>query len=53
MAMPPSATGICTTELPVLPANANSEAFIGTSVAPKSTVLLVNCLMPPPEPMPW
>jgi hypothetical protein len=28
-----------------------SSAFIGMSDAPKSTVLAVICLMPPPEPI--
>ncbi len=32
---------------------AASAALSGTSVAPKSTVLAVNCWMPPPEPMAW
>jgi hypothetical protein len=30
-----------------------SASLIGASVAPKSTVFSVICLMPPPEPMDW
>jgi hypothetical protein len=30
-----------------------SSAFMGMSDAPKSTVLAVICLMPPPEPIDW
>ena len=29
------------------------SSFIGASLAPKSTVPSVNCLMPPPEPIDW
>ena len=35
------------------PADVMSAAAIGTSVAPKSTVFLMNCWMPAPEPTAW
>ena len=46
----PSAVGTCTTGPSVF---ASCSSVIGASVAPKSTVFLVNCAMPPPLPIDW
>jgi len=48
----PSVVGIwVSAESP--PAEVMSVAPIGTSLAPKSTVFLMNCWMPAPEPTAW
>ena len=45
---PPMMAGNC-----IRPFLSRSSGFIGMSDAPKSTVLDVICLMPPPEPIDW
>src|SRR5436190_18920572 len=49
-AMPPPVQGMCCTAPPLATAACSSSGFIGTSVAPKSTVRFVNCVMPAPDP---
>ena len=46
----PSAVGICRIAPGSFPI---SSSDIGASVAPKSTVPAVICLIPPPEPIDW
>ena len=50
--MTPSVAGICV-RVSGPPADAMSAAAMGTSLAPKSTVPAMNCLMPAPEPTDW
>ncbi len=45
---PPMIMGNC-----IRPASSSSAGFSGASDAPKSTVLALICLIPPPEPMDW
>ena len=53
--MAPNTVGMCSTLAPAFAASAAaiSVSFMGASLAPKSTVILVNWVMPPPEPTAW
>jgi len=50
--MTPSVVGISASAADP-PAPSTSADVIGTSLAPKSTVLAWNCLIPAPEPTAW